>query len=110
MIWWDESHLLREWEVEIEDTTVRAITRLIVNISIRANAPPRMPPVHLLKLLIHMGRYEKWQLTRVCHKEAQKAQNYLFELFVVGFFFVLFVPFLWLGFIGGFLWGEPEGS
>ena len=77
MVRWDESHLFREREVEKEDTTVRAVTSLIVNVAIRANAPPRMSAVYLLKLLIHMGRYEKWQLNRVCHKEAQKAQKIL---------------------------------
>src|SRR5215216_5936020 len=71
----DEAHLFGEGDVEIEDTTVRAIARLIVNIAIRTNAPPRMSAVYLLKLLIHIGRYEKWQLDRVCHKEAQKAQK-----------------------------------
>jgi hypothetical protein len=36
-----------------------------------------MPAVYLIELLIHMGWYEKWQLSRVCHKEAQKTQKYL---------------------------------
>ena len=71
----DEPHLFCEWEVEKEDTTVRAIASLIVNVAIRTNAPPRMPAVYFIELLIHMGRYEKWQLNRVCHKEAQKAQK-----------------------------------
>ena len=58
MIGWDESHLFGEWEVEKEDTTMRAITGLIVDVAIRAHAPPGMSTVQLLKLLIHMQRYE----------------------------------------------------
>jgi hypothetical protein len=34
-----------------------------------------MPAVYLIELLIHMGWYEKWQLSRVCHKEAQRHKN-----------------------------------
>jgi hypothetical protein len=36
-----------------------------------------MPAVYLIELLIHMGWYEKWQLSRVCHKEAQRHKKYL---------------------------------
>jgi hypothetical protein len=58
MVGWDEAHLLREWEVEKEDTTMRAITRLIVDVPIKAHAPPGMSAVYLLKLLIHIPQYE----------------------------------------------------
>src|SRR5689334_353506 len=43
----DQSHLFGEWEIEKEDTTVRAIASLIINVAIRANVPPGMPPVYL---------------------------------------------------------------
>src|SRR5215510_5138322 len=58
MIRWDETHLFGEWEVEKEDTTVRAITSLIVDVAIRAHAPPGMSTVYFLKPLIHIPRYE----------------------------------------------------
>src|ERR1041385_5065452 len=48
----DEAHLFGEREVEIDDTTVRAITSLIVDVSVRANVAPGMSTVYLLKLLI----------------------------------------------------------
>ncbi len=51
----DEAHLAREREVEKEDTAVRAVTRLIVNITIGAHVPPGMSTVYLLELLIHNG-------------------------------------------------------
>ena len=58
MIGGDESHLFREREVEKEDTTMRAITRLIIDVAIRAHAPPGMSTVYFLKFLIHIPRYE----------------------------------------------------
>ena len=48
----NEAHLFGEREVEIEDTTVRAITSLIVDVPVRANVAPGMCAVYLLKLLI----------------------------------------------------------
>src|SRR5215208_1432988 len=51
----DDAHLFRERKVEIEDTTVRTITSLIVNITIGANVPPGMRTVYLTELLIHNG-------------------------------------------------------
>jgi len=48
----DEAHLFGEREVEIDDTTVRAITSLIVDVPVRANVAPGMSAVYLLKLLI----------------------------------------------------------
>jgi hypothetical protein len=52
MIEWDEAHLFGEREVEIDDTSVRAITSLIVYVPVRANVAPGMCTVYLLKLLI----------------------------------------------------------
>jgi hypothetical protein len=40
-------------KVEKEDTTLRAVTSPIINVTIRANVPPGMPAVYLLELLIH---------------------------------------------------------
>jgi hypothetical protein len=48
----DEAHLFGEREVEIDDTTVRAITSLIVDVPLRANVAPRMSTVYLLELFI----------------------------------------------------------
>ena len=48
----DEAHLFGEREVEIDDTSVWAITSLIVDVPVRANVAPRMATVYLLKLLI----------------------------------------------------------
>ena len=48
----DETHLFGEREVEIDDTSVRAITSLIVDVPVRANVAPGMSTVYLLKLLI----------------------------------------------------------
>ena len=53
MIGGDQSHLFGEWKIEKEDTTVRAIASLIINVAIRANVSPGMPTVYLLELLIH---------------------------------------------------------
>src|SRR6185295_17539492 len=47
-----EAHLFGEREVEIEDTSVRAITSLIVDVPVRANVAPGMSAVYLLKLFI----------------------------------------------------------
>ena len=52
VIEWDEAHLFGEREVEIDDTSVRAITSLIVDVPVRANVAPRMFTVYLLELLI----------------------------------------------------------
>ena len=52
MILGDEAHLFGERKVEIEDTTVRAITSLIVDVAIRAHASPGMPAIYLLELLV----------------------------------------------------------
>src|SRR6185503_6619729 len=49
----DQAHLFREREVEKEDTTIRAVTRLIIDITIRTNVSPGMSAVYLLELLIH---------------------------------------------------------
>ena len=57
MIGRDESHLFREREVEKEDTTMRAITRLIVDIAIRAHVPPGMSTIYFLELLIHTPQW-----------------------------------------------------
>jgi hypothetical protein len=54
MIGWNEAHLLGEWEIEKEDTTMRAIPRLIVDVAIRTHAPPGMSPVYFLEALIHI--------------------------------------------------------
>ena len=48
----DEAHLFGEWEIEKEDTTMRAIARLIVDIAISTHAPPGMTSVYFLKPLI----------------------------------------------------------
>ena len=56
MVWRDKAHLFRERKVEIEDTPVRSITRLIVNVTIRANASPRMRTVYVLELFIHRAK------------------------------------------------------
>ena len=52
MVRGNEAHLFGEREVEIEDTTVRAITSLIVDVPVRANVAPGMCAVYLLELLI----------------------------------------------------------
>src|SRR6185503_7058810 len=72
MIGRDESHLLREREVEKEDTTMRAITRLIVDVSIRAHASPGMSAVYFLKLLIHRRRYENGNLGKFATKRHRR--------------------------------------
>src|SRR5689334_23362515 len=71
MIGWDEAHLFREWEVEKEDTTMRAITSLIVDVAIRAHAPPGMSTVQLLKLLIHTQRYENGNCVEFATKSTE---------------------------------------
>src|SRR6185503_5625974 len=48
----DEAHLFGEREVEIEDTSMRAITSLIVDVPVRANVAPGMFAVYLPELLI----------------------------------------------------------
>ena len=58
MIEGDEAHLFREWEVEKEDTTMRAITSLIVDVPIRTYVPPGMSAVYFGKPLIHI-RHER---------------------------------------------------
>src|SRR5687768_17093043 len=68
MVRGDQTHLFGERKVEIEDTTMRAVASLIVDITIRANVPPRMSAVYFLELLIHSL------------KEAPKAQTILFIL------------------------------
>lgn len=55
MIERDEAHLFGERKVEIEDTSVRAITSLIVDVPVRANVAPGMCAVYLLKFLIQGG-------------------------------------------------------
>src|SRR6185503_19638163 len=52
MVRWNEAHLFGEREVEIEDTSVRAITSLIVDVPVRADVAPGMCAVYLLELLI----------------------------------------------------------
>jgi hypothetical protein len=52
MVRGNEAHLFGECEVEIEDTSVRAITSLIVDVPVRANVAPGMSAVYLLELLI----------------------------------------------------------
>src|ERR1044072_5412841 len=52
MVRGNEAHLFGECEVEIEDTSVRAITSLIVDVPIRANVAPGMCAVYLPELLI----------------------------------------------------------
>jgi hypothetical protein len=52
MIWGNEAHLFGERKVEKEDTTLRAITSLIVDVPVRANVAPGMCAVYLLELLI----------------------------------------------------------
>jgi hypothetical protein len=75
MIGRDESHLFREREVEKEDTTMRAITRLIVDIAIRAHAPPGMRAIYFLKLLIHRRRYENGNCTEFATKRHRRHKN-----------------------------------
>ena len=48
----NEAQLFRERKVEKEDTTLRAITSLIVDVPVRANVAPGMCAVYLLELLI----------------------------------------------------------
>jgi hypothetical protein len=52
MIWGNEAHLFGERKVEKEDTTLRAITSLIVDVPVRANVAPGMSAVYLPELLI----------------------------------------------------------
>src|SRR5215467_1046421 len=56
MIDGDEAHFFREWEIKIDDTTMRAVTSPIIDITIRANTPPGMRTIQFLELLIHNGR------------------------------------------------------
>src|SRR5690349_18627290 len=58
MIGGNETHFLREREVEIDDTALRTVARPVIDITIRANIPPGMRTVYFLKLLIHNERYE----------------------------------------------------
>ena len=83
----NEAHLFGEREVEIEDTTVRAITSLIVDVPVRANVAPGMCAVYLLELLI--------QGTDILAAKRHKRHkiNYFLAGEVLVFFFVLFVPF-----------------
>ena len=52
MVRGNEAHLFGERKVKIEDTSVRAITSLIVDVPVRANVAPGMCAVYLLELLI----------------------------------------------------------
>ena len=61
----DQAHLFGERKVEIEDTTVRAIASLVVDITVRANVSPGMCTVYLIELLIHSGpRRGRWMIVR----------------------------------------------
>src|ERR1041384_1652165 len=53
MIGGDQPHLPGERKIEKEDTTVRAIASLIINVAITANVAPGMLTVYLAELLIH---------------------------------------------------------
>ena len=77
MIGRDESHLFREWEIEKEDTTMRAITRLIVDVAISAHAPPGMSAVYLFKLLIHNRQYENGNCGEFATNERESDRFYL---------------------------------
>ena len=72
MVRGNEAHLFSEREVEIEDTTVRAITSLIVDVPVRANVAPGMLAVYLLELLIQ-GRDI---LAAKRHKKHKKEAHY----------------------------------
>ena len=110
MIGWDQSHLFGEWKIEKEDTTVRAIASLIINVAIRANVPPGMPTVYLVELLIHRPQTGTKKRSILATKRHKRHKNNVpgtngvdllnyFDLLLV-FFFVLFVPFCgWLFFV-----------
>ena len=94
MIGRDEPHLFREREVKKEDTTMRAITRLIVDITIRTHVPPGMSAIYLFKLLIHRRPYENGNCTEFATKTHRRhKRNYLTGFLTVRFFFVAFVLF-----------------
>ena len=84
----NEAHLFGEREVEIEDTTVRAITSLIVDVPVRANVAPGMCAVYLLELLIQGSSI----LAAKRHKRHKN--NYLRARLVLVFFFVLLCLFV----------------
>src|ERR1051325_7247863 len=78
MIDGNEAHLQREWKIEIDDTSLRAIARPVIDITIRANIAPGMCTIQLLKFLIHNERYENGNFREV-------GPNY----FLVGWAFLL---------------------
>ena len=75
MIRGDEAHLFREWEIEIDDTTLRAVAGPIIHKTIRANVPPGMRTIYFLKLLIHIGRYENGNCGNSATKRQKRAEN-----------------------------------
>src|SRR5215208_2750840 len=81
MVLRDEAHLFGECEVEIEDTTIRAITSLIVDVPVRANVAPGMAAVYLLKLLIQGNdilarkRHTVEKISRKDAKDTQKREE-----------------------------------
>src|ERR1043165_2928816 len=110
MIWGDQSHLFGERKIEKEDTTVRAITSLIINVAIRANVSPGMRTVYLAELLIHRpqtGTKKRSILATKRHKRHKINCSVINEwdklnyfVLVLNFFFVVFVPFCgWLFFV-----------
>src|SRR6185369_7262216 len=84
MIGWDQSHLFGEREVEIEDTTVRAITSLIIDVAIRANVAPRMSAVYLIELLIHRPRRGTPEI--LATKRHKRHKNYFTARCALGVF------------------------
>ena len=86
----DEAHLFGEREVEIDDTSVRAITSLIVDVPVRANVAPGMSAVYLLELLIQ----GKVILAAKRHKKHKKVDKTLYKIIHAREdLFVRFVPF-----------------
>ena len=77
MIGGDQSHLFGEWKIEKEDTTVRAKASLIINVAIRANVPPGMPPVYLLELLIHRPQAGTKKQSILATKRHKRHKKYL---------------------------------
>src|ERR1700730_10856941 len=55
----DQAHVSGERKVKIEDTTIGAVTSLIVNVTIRTNIPPGVGTIYFCKPLIHTRRYDE---------------------------------------------------
>ena len=89
MILGDETHFLRKREVEIQHSSTRTISDLIVNISVRADEPPGMRSIYLFKLLIHLAQYREVATAQVLELKYERVNEYfplISKLFILSGF------------------------